>query len=202
MKVSLFSLLCLILAPLAHAQEAWEGCIDQADFSFNADTFLKSVRVSKSGCVMNFVELSGKGLKFQVNLCDANINIGQHEALDSSNIIRHYAGSSGCPAPLFGADFHVTKKGGVEFGLAKSKVLEIFAAVKKVYGPNIKAEDSAKITTTQATPNSELKLACAQALLDEYLTNCVSFEAKKEPPPPAKEPEKIPGVHPQTIKKN
>jgi hypothetical protein len=201
MKVSLFTLLCLILATSAQAQETWEGCMDQADFSFNADTFLKSVRVSKSGCVMNFVELSGKGMKFQVNLCDANINIGQHEALDSSNIIRHYAGSSGCPAPLFGADFSVTKKGGVEFGLAKTKVLEIFAAVKKVYGPNTKAEDAAKITAANISPNSELKIACAQALIDEYLGNCVSFEAKKEAATPAKEPEKIPGIHPQTIKK-
>lgn len=201
MKVSLLPLLCLILTIPAHAQEAWEGCMDQADFSFNADTFLKSVRVSKSGCVMNFVELTGKGIKFQVNLCDANINIGQHEALDSTQITRHYAGSSGCPAPLFGADFGVAQKGGVEFGLAKAKVLEIFAAVKKVYGPNIKAEDAAKIATAATGPNSELKIACAQLLVDEYLGNCVSFEAKKEPLPPANEPAKIPGVHPQTIKK-
>lgn len=201
MKVSLLSLLCLILATPLQAQEPWERCMDQGDFSFNADTFLKSYRVFKSGCVMSFVELTGKGMKFQVNLCDANINIGQHEALDSSNITRHYAGSSGCPAPLFGADFSVTKKGGVEFGLAKTKVLEIFAAVKKVYGPNMRAEDAAKIATTTATPNSELKIACAQLLIDEYLGNCVSFEEKKEPLPPAKEPVKIPGVHPQTIKK-
>lgn len=173
--------------------------MDQGDFSFSADTFLKSYRVSKSDCVMNFVELSGKGAKYQVNLCDANIHIGQHEALDSSVVHKHFAGSSGCPAPLFGADFHVVKKGGVEFGESKSKVLEIFAAVKKVYGPAITAADAAKIS--DPTPNSEIKIACAQMFLDEYLGKCAAFEGKpRTPPTPVKDP-KIPGVHPQTIKK-
>lgn len=173
--------------------------MDQGDFSFSADTFLKSYRVSKSACVMSFVELSGKGSKYQLNLCDADIHIGQFEALDSSISHKHFAGSSGCPAPLFGADFHVVKKGGVEFGQAKSKVFEIFAAVKKVYGPNIKAADAARIS--DPTPNSEIKIACAQMFLDEYLDKCSAFEGKAPEPLPVNEPVKIPGVHPATIKK-
>jgi hypothetical protein len=201
MKVTLLSILCLFFVIPAQAQETWERCMDQGDFSFNADTFLKSYRMSKSGCVMNFVEVSAKGKRFQINLCDANISIGQYESPNSDSITHHYAGSSGCPAPLFGADFHVSKKGGVEFGADKTKVREIFAAVKKVFGPNTKAQDADKISNP--TPNSEIKIACAQLLLDEYLDNCSAFEARidKIEPAPAKEPVKIPGVHPQTIKK-
>jgi hypothetical protein len=200
MKASLVTILCLFFVIPAQAQETWERCMDQGDFNFNADTFLKSYRMSKSGCVMNFVEVSSNGKRFQVNLCDANIHIGEYESPHSESLTRHYAGSSGCPAPLFGADFHVSKKGGVEFGIAKKQVMDIFAAVKKVFGPNVKVEDAEKISNP--TPNSEIKVACARLLLDEYLDRCSAFEAPAEKIQPAagKEPQ-IPGVRPQIIKK-
>lgn len=160
----------------ALAQETWELCLDQADFNFNADTFVKSVKLAKSGCVITFTDKSVKSsAKYQVNLCDPQIHVAKFESPQSEKYDRHYAGSTGCPAPLFGADFHVAQKGGVEFGEGKSKIMEIFAAVKKVYGPSMTVSDAAKIATAQS---SDIKLACIQLLLEEYLNKCEAFTPK------------------------
>ncbi len=200
MKPSIFLAIFSALLPLpAVATETWELCLDKGDFSLNADTFLKSHRVSKSGCEMRFVELGGKGTKFQLNLCDPNIRIDQFGAIDSESYNRFYAGSSGCPAPLFGADFGVTQKGGVEFTAAKKRVFEIFQALKKVYGPKTSKLDAEKIREAKDI-TADIQMGCAELLLAEYLENCSSFEAKPKEVKINPVPD-IPGVHPQTIKK-
>lgn len=201
MKVTILALWGLfIFQPLSFAEENWQSCMDHGDFSFNADSFLKSHRVSKSGCQMRFIEMGGKGTKFELNLCDPRIHIAQFDGIDATSSTKHYAGSTGCPAPLFGADFDLPKKGGVEFGQAKAKVLEVFQAIKKVFGPSAQAQDIGKIKQPSQV-NSDAKMACAQLLLEEYLDRCVAFE----PTPDTSRntaPSNIPGVHPQTIPKD
>ncbi len=200
MKPSIFLAIFSLLLPLAsEAAETWELCLDKGVFSLNADTFLKSQRVSKSGCDMRFVELGGKGTRFQLNLCDPNIRIDQFAAIDSESYNRFYAGSSGCPAPLFGADFGVTQKGGVEFEAAKKRVMEIFQGLKKVYGPKATKADAEKIRDAKEI-TSDIQMGCAELLLSDYLENCSSFEAKPKEEKINPTPN-IPGVHPQTIKK-
>ncbi len=200
MKPSIF--LTIVLLSVAHpvwALETWEVCLDRGDFSLNADTFLKSNRVTKSGCDMRFVELGGKGTKFQLNLCDPNIRIDQFKAIDSESYDRFYAGSTGCPAPLFGADFGVTKKGAVEFEAAKKKVFEIFQAMKKVYAPKATSADAER-ARQPGDLTADVQLSCAEILLKEYLENCVSFEAKPKEVKP-QETSNIPGVLPRIIPK-
>jgi hypothetical protein len=189
----------MIQSPQGRAAETWELCLDKGDFTLNADTFLKSQRVSKSGCDLRFIELGGKGTRFQINICDPNIRIDQFAAIDSESYNRLYAGSTGCPTPLFGADFDVTKKGAVEFDIAKAKIQEIFQSLKKVYSPKSTKADAEKIHSAKEI-NAEIQLSCAQLLIDEYLEKCVSFEAKPKEVKINPIPD-IPGVHPQTIPK-
>lgn len=201
MKLVGFGFLLVLTTPV-QAEETWQKCFDQGDFSFNADTFVKSNRVSKAGCLMRFVELGGKGTKLEINLCDSSIHIDEFEALDSTKYTRHYAGSSGCPSPSFGADFELepTQKGGVGFGAAKEKVKGIYQRVKEIMGPNTTAADAEKYKNT-ANFGSEAKLACAELLLNEYVDKCAAFEAPaKIEALDTKALEKIPGVRPQTIK--
>jgi hypothetical protein len=200
MKPSIFVLVILMIySPQIRAAETWELCLDKGDFTLNADTFLKSHRVSKSGCDMRFIELGGKGTKFQINVCDPNIRIDQFAAIDSESYNRFYAGSTGCPAPLFGADFGVTQKGAVEFDAAKKRVNDIFQALKRVYAPKSTSADAEKIHTAKEI-NSEIQLACSQLFIEEYLDKCNSFEAK--PKEVKIQPvSDLRGVHPQTIKK-
>jgi hypothetical protein len=190
-------LLFLFFPFFASAQETWEDCMDHGDFRFSADSFLKSHRMAKDGCVMTFIESGGKGSKYELNLCDANIHVAEFDALDSDKSTSHFAGSGGCPAPLFGADFGLTKKGGEEFTQDKKKVMEIFRAVKKVFGPTTTPAEASKIRS--ATPHSEAKIACAELLMIEYLEKCTAFEMKPEAP---KEKGPLPpGVHPAEFKR-
>ncbi len=198
MKVAFLAIISFFLSPWALTAENWERCMDQGDFSFSTDSFVKSHRMAKSGCTMRFVELGGKGLKFELNLCDPNTHLDAYPAIDATTYTRHYAGSYGCPAPLFGADFESQPGTTAGYAQAKAKVLEIFQSIKKVYGPELKLEDASKITGSPKD-NSQIKMACAELLFLEYIDRCTAFEGKPQTAP-AKTEVLPPGVHPQTIK--
>lgn len=200
MKV--FSFFLLLVSLPAFAVENWQKCFDATDFNFSVDTFVDSKRISRAGCIMKFVEISGKGSRLEVNICDPKTKILEYPTLDTSLPLTHFAGSSACPAPLFGADFSLDsqQKGGEGFLAAKTKINQFFKRIKDVMAPNIKMSE---LDNYLKSPNTmaEAKLVCAEHFLEEYLENCVSFEA---PPPPAekiKAPISIPGVHPEFIEK-
>lgn len=200
MKVTVTGLIILFFSSHVHAVEAWETCLDQGDFLFNANSFTRSQRMSKSECMMRLVEIGGQGKKFEINLCDAQIHIDEFGALESKTYTRHYAGSAACPAPLFGADFDLPKeqKGGREFQDAKRKVLEIQAAVKLVIAPEASAADAEKVKGKSSLNSSE-KIACAQRLLHDYLDKCIAFQPKPKEEAKIETKSTIPGVHNSTI---
>jgi len=200
MKLSISGLLALFFClPSALANQAWETCIDRGDFLFIANSFTRSHRVTKTECLMRFVEIGGKGKKFEINLCDPQIHINEFGTLESTTYTRHYAGSAGCPAPLFGADFDLPKeqKGAKEFNAAREVIFGMKKAVKVAISPHSRPEDAEKVKNAKLL-DSDAQMACMLLLTSEYLEKCVAFEARPRdlsapatPPPP--------GVHPQTI---
>jgi hypothetical protein len=209
---SLFLLSALLFAPFsALASEKWEICLDKADFTFNLDGFLGSTTITKSQCAMRFAVSGGKGQKFEVDLCDPLIHIKQYPAIDSNDPIRLSAGSAGCPAPLFGADFDENSQDLEEYREARKKVMELWESVKKFYGQGSEQVDLSNPKSFSPEVSAG-KIACGSFLLKEYLQRCVPFEGKKSAPsagtsptppspfsPPKPAPAPIPGVHPQTI---
>jgi hypothetical protein len=202
MKLFVIIALSLVSGP-AHAAN-WELCLDQADFTFNVDAFLRSARVTKSDCRMELVSIGGKGARYRIDLCDPIIHIDVYPAIDADSYDRYYAGSAGCPAPTFGADFDQPDGNPEKYAEARKQAMELFQAVKKAYGPEadkVDVENAANFTPDKA----DAKVACGQYLLSTYLDQCTAFEArKKEEAPaavvaPARAPE--PGIHPQTIRK-
>jgi hypothetical protein len=205
MKTATLLTLTLLLPTLAaHAAESWESCLDDGDLNLNADvSFFKSVKVVKSGCLFRLTESEGKGRKLEVDVCDPNTKIADYATINAEKPELLYAGSGGCPAPLFGADIGPSQGTSALFTPAKAKVFEIFATVRKTFGPGADELNIAKLKSASAA-GSEAKLACAKLLLDEYLGNCVSFTAKPAPVDPSRgkataEEKLPPGVHPATI---
>lgn len=208
MKATLLAISTLFVCSSTLAAEPWEICLDEGDFSFSADTsFLKNSKVVKSGCVFRFSEISAKGQKFEVNVCDPNTKIEQFPSIDATSGTKHIAGSAGCPAPLFGADIDTPSGASAEFPAAKAKVFEIFNSVKKAFGAKSADVDLAKATNIATAP-SEVKIACAELLIGDYLNNCVAVSPKVKEITPAKADESKkpsaplpPGIHPATIEK-
>lgn len=209
MKATLLAISSLfVFSSSALAVEPWELCLDDGDFSFSADTsFLKNSKVVKSGCIFRFSEISAKGQKFEVNVCDPNTKIEQFPSIDSSSGTKHIAGSAGCPAPLFGADIDTPTGASAEYPAAKAKVFEIFNSVKKSFGAKSADVDLTKVQSIATAP-SEVKIACAELLIGDYLNNCVAVSprAKDITPVKADDAKKEsaplpPGVHPATIEK-
>ncbi len=178
MQVSTMLLVASVWLPISShaAAQNWEICLDKADFSFNVDGFVGSSTVSKTGCEIKVAHSGGKGEKFLVNLCDSSIHIDHFAAIDATNSRRIVAGSTGCPGPLFGADFEENAQSFNEYRDMRKRVFEHWAKVKGVYG-----EGADKVNLSN--PNSfspEVsagKIACGQYLLDEYLNKCMAFEA-------------------------
>jgi hypothetical protein len=214
MKLSVFALLLLFSSGFAQAAPAWEVCLDNSDYTLSvSDSFLNFVKLAKSGCTMRFLSLGGKGEKLEVNLCDANIHVDQYTAIDASEHATQYAGSAGCPSPMFGADFNERADDLQKYDAAKARVMAIMAIVIKTYGKNLA---NIKMDALKATDinSSEGKTACSNYLIKQYLEQCTAFEEKKhtgqetvKPFIPA--PMEImpamdlpPGVHPATIRKN
>lgn len=203
MKVTLTGLAALFFfTPLSFAQEGWEVCLDKGDFLFIANSFTKSHRISKTDCRMRFVEIGGKGKKFEINLCDPQIHIDEFATIDATSYIRHYAGSAGCPAPLFGADFDLEKgqKGAVGYKEARTRMLEMQAAVKIAIAPKSSPRDVEKVKNAGIL-ESEAKMACMQLLAGDYLERCIAFEARTKDSAPPPTPAPVPGIHQQTIQK-
>ncbi|RZA09810.1 MAG: hypothetical protein EOP11_00450 [Proteobacteria bacterium] len=203
MKATLFAISLLFVSITALGQEPWELCLDETDFSFNADTsFFKNFKVAKTGCLFRFTESEGKGRKLEVNVCDPNTKISDYAGISDEHPEMQYAGSAGCPAPLFGADIDTPQGTSAGYAQARGKVFEIFQTVKKSFGANAEQVDVTKLKSSTAA-GSDAKLACAKLLLEQYLNDCITFTAKPAPADPAKakKPENLPaGVHPAEIK--
>jgi hypothetical protein len=202
MKTATLLMFTLLFSHAAHAAEPWEACLDEGDFTLNADvSFFKSVKVVKAGCLFRLTESEGRGRKLEVNVCDPNVKIADYGAINAERPELLNAGSGGCPAPLFGADIGPEQGTSPLYAAAKDKVFELFNTVKKSFGPGANELNMAKLKSPSSA-GTEAKLACAKHLLDEYLGSCVSFTAKTAPALPAKsgKEEKLPpGIHPANI---
>jgi hypothetical protein len=202
MKVFLFALLPLLSSLSANAEPNWQVCLDHGNFILNSnDGLLNFTKVAKTDCNLRFVTLGGKGEKLEINLCDANIHVDQYPAIDSTEYARLYAGSAGCPAPTFGADFNERLDDLQKYELAKARVFGILESVNKIYPKSTKVDLETLTATGLST--SEAKTACANYLTRQYLDRCTAFEEKKTTvkeaaPAPANLP---PGVHPAVIDK-
>lgn len=188
-----------LLIPLtpAYSAEQWEICLDKADFSFSVDGFLGSSSASKQACRMRFSQSGGKGVKYEIDICDANIRIDHYPAIDANTSTRLYAGVAGCPAPLFGANYDENYQDIFEYKAARKKIQEIWELVTKEYGKDADKVDLNDPKSLRPEVSAG-KVACGQFLLREYLQRCQAFEGKPAAPKePARTP--IPGVHPQTI---
>lgn len=202
MKLSILAFLTLSLP--AQAAPNWEICLDTSDYTLSVnDSFLNFVKVAKAGCVMRFVTMGGKGEKLEINLCDANIHVDQFPAIDATEHSTYYAGSAGCPAPMFGADFNERAEDLQKYDAAKARVMNILGTVNKTYGKNADKINLDKIQLTDLN-SSEAKTACTNYLVKQYLDQCTAFEGKQAPVPtvaPLKSENLPAGVHPATIKK-
>ncbi len=201
MQLFVLTLASLLLTTFsAYAAPQWELCLDRADFSFNVDGLSGSVTARKSGCQAQFASFGGKGEKFELDLCDANIHLKYYAAIDATSFRRIAAGSAGCPAPLFGADFDENTGDFTSYKEMRKRVLDLFEKVKQVYGEGAEKVDLSKPASFSPEVSAG-KIACGQYLLNEYLTKCMAFENKKvefsREAPAANS--NIPGVHPQTI---
>lgn len=206
MKAMLVFISLVFLGSPASAKEPWELCLDDGDFSFSADSFLKSARVAKSACNFKFTEIGGKGKKFEVNICNGITQLLRYESIEAAEGTKLFAGSAACPAPLFGADIDPPAGSAFEYIAARDQIYEIFAVIKKSFGNK---SDGVEISSIKdvAHGTSETKLACAQYLLDSYLKNCETFTAPPPPPPSAAEMKAIrekeknlpPGVRPSGL---
>lgn len=200
MKLTSLFLFTLLSASQAQAS-TWELCLDQSDFNLDAGSIMRSTKVSKSGCRMRFVEFGPKGEKFEVNLCNPQTSIVSFGSVESDQSEKLLAGSAGCPKPLFGAELELkdNEVDGTRYKAAKEKVMQIFDSVYKMYQESANKIDLNKITNfTKALP--EVKIACAQRLLDDYLNQCTAFEEKSLEK--KIDPKSLPaGVHPEVIKK-
>lgn len=177
----------------------WEVCLDKADFKFTLDEFGGSYSVEKASCQVTFAIFGGKGEKFQIDLCDPVIHIDHYNAIDAASFDRVAAGSAGCPKPMFGADFDDNAKDIREYRELKSQVLDLWGKFYKRYTEDKKVNmDDINKPNFFREDNSLGRAGCGQLLLTEYLSNCMSFEAKKAEAKFAPAPN-IPGVHPQTI---
>lgn len=195
-----FLLSAALILPFSAAQaaEKWEICLDKADFTFNLDGFVGSTSVSKSQCSMKFGLSGGKGEKFEVDLCDTQIQIKHFPTLDTVNPNRFMAGSAVCPKPLFGADYDENSQDIQDYKEKKRRVFEIWESVKEVYGEGADAIDLSNPKSFSPEVSAG-KIACGNFLLKEYLQRCMAFESKKSAPVKDGAPPPIPGVHPQTI---
>jgi hypothetical protein len=180
------------------AREPWEICLDEADFNLSVDAFLRSTRMSKKGCLMNFIVLGGSGIKYEVNLCVPEIQLLAFSSIDAAVPTPLFAGSGGCENPLFGADFGTSTS--PEFFSARDKIWEVLNHTKKMYAP--KAFDWKEVTSLRKGSNPQL-ISCAEILLNDYLKQCIAFPAimpkKDEPKAPSNLP---PGIHPAVINRD
>ncbi len=193
-------LLLLLFAAPAHSLEQWEICLDKADFAFTVDGFLGSSSASKEECKFKFSQSGGKGVKYELDVCDSVIHIDHYPAIDSSSSSRLYAGSAACPSPLFGANYDDNLQELLDYNNAKKKVFDIWATVTKEYGKDAEKVDLQDPQSLRPQV-SEGKVACGLFLLKEYLNRCSSFEGRNAPRAKPKAPPAppIPGVHPETI---
>jgi len=201
--MKLLSFFMLLLSTPAWSMENWQKCFDATDFNFSVDTFIDSKRISRTGCQMKFVEIRGKGSRLEINICDPKTKILEFTSLDATQSTPHFAGSSACPAPLFGADFSLepSQKGGESYLLRKEKIKTFFNRIKEAIAPNIRFSELDKYLSSQNTM-AEAKLVCAEHFMEEYLDNCISFEAPPTPKPTPKPTSPIPGIHPETISRD
>ncbi len=146
---------------------------------------------------MRFSQSGGKGVKYEIDVCDSGIRIDHYPAIDATTSNRLFAGVAGCPAPLFGANYDENYQDIFEYKAARKKILEIWELVTKEYGKDADKVDLNDPKNLRPEVSAG-KVACGQFLLREYLQRCQSFEAKATA---AKDPVRapIPGVHPQTI---
>lgn len=205
MKVSLLAFGLGFLTLSAHAAPNWEVCLDTPDYTLTVnDSFLSTVKVAKTGCVLRFLAIGGRGEKLEINLCDANIHVDQYAAIDATEHSTYYAGSAGCPSPMFGADFNERADDLQKYDTAKARVMELLGFVNRTYGKNASQINLEKIQLKDLN-TSEAKTACTNYLTKTYLDNCTSFEAGKAPAAPSPAPPVSgplpPGVHPADIKK-
>ncbi|MGZ3711229.1 MAG: hypothetical protein ACXWQO_12460 [Bdellovibrionota bacterium] len=206
MKLFVLALLLSFYSNQTKAAPAWEVCLDNADFTLSVnDSFLNFVKLAKSGCTLRFLTIGGKGEKLEINLCDANIHVDQFAAIDATEHTSQYAGSAGCPAPMFGADFNERAEDLHKYDAAKGRLKEILEMVNKSYGKNAVKFDLNNLKPSDLN-SSEGKTACANYMVKQYLDNCTAFEEKKSQ---VKEVTPVliptgdlpPGVHPAIIRK-
>ncbi len=192
----------LFFAPVSTraAEQNWELCLDKADFSYDVDATIlagSTTSMVKSGCKITIAVSGGSGQKWIVDVCDPSIHLDFYPTLEASP--KHlWAGSAGCPTPLFGADFDDNAKEINEYKEARTKIFDLFKKVKDFYGEGWEKVDINK--PGSFTPDQSAgKIACGQFLLREYLNNCMSFEEKKAEIPKTNAISNVPGIHNQTI---
>lgn len=173
-------LLCRTAPSLAQAptstRETWEICLDDGDFSFTVNDFLRSLKAVKDGCQLRFSEGGGQGMRFEINVCDPANRLDQYDSLESTTATRLYAGSAGCDLPLFGADIGPTAGSGPAYLAAREKVFAILAKLEKAYGVKKEKADFAQLKS-RTEAGSAAKIACADLLLTDYLRKCAVFPA-------------------------
>jgi hypothetical protein len=196
-------MLAVSVASAANLQN-WEVCLDQADFSFDVDSTIlaaSTTSASKTACKITFSVSGGRGEKFVVDVCDPQTHVDYYPAIEATSPRRLMAGSAGCPAPLFGADFDDRARDYAEYREVRRRVLELWDKVKEAYGEGWETVDLRHSDSFRPS-DSKARIACGQFLLTEYLEKCMSFEPKKpEVIHVGRDTTKpdIPGVHPQTI---
>ncbi|MGZ3651676.1 MAG: hypothetical protein ACXVB9_05165 [Bdellovibrionota bacterium] len=214
-----FSMMLLFSSPVARAAN-WEVCLDKGDFSYVTDETILSgntTTVSKTGCKFVFSVLGGKGEKFEVDVCDPQIHVDHFATLEAAGH-RISADVAGCPAPTFGADFDAKAKEFNEYRDVRKRVYGLLDKVRDFYADELTRQNifspydpdhirnlEGKEDRSEPQEKHDARLtaareACAQFLLSEYLTKCMSFEGKKDAPKEtAAKTDLLKGVHPQTI---
>ena len=183
MKATLALLVVLLLCRTAPAQarETWEICLDDGDFSFTVNDFLRSLKAVKDGCHLRFSEGGGQGMRFETNVCDPAIRLDQYDTIEATTPARLYAGSIGCDLPLFGADIGPTAGSGPAYVAAREKVFGILAKLEKAYGVKKEKADFTQLKS-RTEAGSAAKIACADLLLTDYLRKCAVFPAPAASP--------------------
>jgi len=154
-------------------------------------------KISQNQCELKFVSFRGKGTKIELNLCSPEIAINTYPSIDSNAPTAISGGSYACPQnALFGADFS-QKEGDLEsFDKEKKHIQTLIQYALKFYGKET------------ALPTTSGKLLCVKRLVENYLENCqiLTSPESTEKSTPSDNPQKtesdIPGVRPQTIRKN
>lgn len=197
MKVFFLFLFVVAISSLSSFAAGPVECVSLPDFRYDAGA-LTTYALVKEGCTLRAITSGGKSEKWEVPLCQKDTQIRQFLKVDDTDpkILKPH--TKDCPRPLALGDQNSPE----DFAKGRKRIMEIFAQVEETYGL-IKQEQLQKMVDVSKA-NSEVKMACLKALLDQYLEKCMAIpeqkkEVMKSVVPPI-DPKNIPpGIHPESI---